>query len=556
MIKFSKLMALYEEAKLERYHYFGEWKKISRYLVPGRGIYSDTTKPNRRLTNKSIINNAAEDALYVLTSGMHAGLTSPSMDWFALEWAKDILNNSDQLVSWLQDCKNKVHTHLQRSNFYAVINSFYTELAAFGTACMYVGGDSNEEDTPLRFELLTAGEYCYTMDALGFVDQFFRIMYMSPAQIVSKFKNAPKEYKVMVKEKKPEANVIDRVVIEYIYKKKNVDKDYTRICYDVNNGDEPLVINGYYEMPYKVARWSTIGSDIYGLGPGSRSIPDIKRLQELEKSFLMAAHKDVEPPMLAPSRMKGKINTLPGSITYSATENHGIEELYKIQFNFAAIDQAVQRIEYRIQKTFFNDIFLTVDRSGGKSPLKAAEVYVREQEKMLRLGPVIERLQHEFLSPLVERCFNILLRSNKLPMLSPELAAIAGDYNISLVSPLATAQRSVSLQGINSFLTFIGQAAQFDQAVMDNVDIDAVVKEYSDITGVSKKILRGKEEIQNIRSQRAKAMAEEKQKQDAIEAAKYGGAVSADRAQAQKIQSEAALNQAELDKQLTQTGII
>jgi len=179
----------------------------------------------------------------------------------------------------------------------------------------------------------------------------------------------------------------------------------------------------------------------------------------------------------------------------------------QVRFDFAGVSAAIERVEQRIQRNFFNDIFLTASRDPNASPLKATQVNVQEQEKMLRLGPVIERLQHEFLQPVLERCFNIMLRKEKFQELPPELAEMAGDYKITMVSPLATAQRGVALNGINSFMGFIGQAAQFDQTILDNINVDAAAREFADITGVHLGVLRPEEEVAGLRKQRAEAQA-------------------------------------------------
>jgi hypothetical protein len=207
-------------------------------------------------------------------------------------------------------------------------------------------------------------------------------------------------------------------------------------------------------------------------------------------------------------------------------------------------------------KAFFNDVFFTGARDPNKTPYKAQEVQVREQEKMLRLGPVVERLQYEFLQPMIERCFNIMLRNGKFPELSPDLQKMVGDYNIVLVSPLATAQRQVSLQGINSFLAFVGQAAQIDQTILDNIDVDYASREYANITGVDIGILRPKEQVEKKRQERAQAMALEKQKQDQMMAMQMQSQMQNDDANRQLVQSEAANNLVDTQQKAIETGLI
>jgi len=544
-----------------------EWKQISDFLLPGRGIYSRLSKPTKRkLTSPKVINTVAEDALYVLTSGMHGGLTSPSRPWFSLEWSRPDLQAIDVLKGWLQECERRLHDALHASNFYAVINSFYIEYAGFGTGNMYVGHDTHDDDVPFRFELLTAGEYVFSVGADGRPDQYFRVIFMTKRQFVQRFPDtASKEWKKAVEKNDNTVDKVDVSVLECVRKETNNGKPYTRDFFAMQTGgnqkgyptqEAPIMTDGFYEFPYPIARWNTIGSDDYGLGPGSRALPDIKRLQEMEKAFLMATHKTINPPLNVPARMRGKTNTLPGGYNYYANSQETINELYQVRFDFNGVSAAVERVEQRIQRNFFNDIFLTAARDPNATPYKATEVNAREQEKMLRLGPVIERLQHEFLQPVIERCFNIMLRKEQMPMLDPALAELAGDYEIRLISPLATAQRSVALQGINSFMAFVGQAAQFDQSILDNINVDEAAREYANITGVQLGVLRPQEQVDMIRAQRAEAMKAQQQKEQQMQEQAIQAQMNKEMADAQKTQAEAGLKQLETQQIARNMGMM
>ena len=561
---YSEASATYETLKNERSEWEAEWRNISLYLLPGRGIFTGLSRPNKRkLTSPKVINTIGEDALYVLTSGMHGGLTSPSRPWFKLGWQDANLEKVEALKAWLQDCQERLHAALHLSNFYSVINSFYIEYAGFGTGSTYVGHDTGDDLVPFRFELLTAGEYVFSTGADGRPDQYFRVVFMSERQLVQKF-GGTREQQSRVAKNEAAADSTFYSVLECVRKERWRDFNYKRYFFLLQSShvstsstlENPLKTDGFHEFPYPLARWNTIGSDDYGIGPGSRSLPDVKRLQEMEKSFLMATHKTINPPLNVPARMRGKLNTLPGGYNYYANPNETVNELYQVRFDFNGVSAAVERVEQRIQRNFFNDIFLTAARDPNATPYKATEVNAREQEKMLRLGPVIERLQHEFLQPLIERCFNIMLRKQLLPALPPDLAMLAGDYEIKLISPLATAQRSVALQGINSFMAFIGNAAQFDQQILDNVDVDMAAREYADITGVEIGVLRPQEEVQKLRAEREKAMQEQKQQEQAMAMAGAQTQLEGERAAARKDEADAAVSQVEATEMAQSLGLM
>ena len=546
---YEKVNATYKELRAERSEWEADWRLISNNLLPGRGVYQTYSKPRKRkLTSPNIINTVGEDSLYVLTSGLHGRLTSPALPWFKLDWGDDQLNEIEPLKQWLQDSEKILHKGLHKSNFYSIINSYYIEYAGFGTGCLYVGEDTYNSDSPFRFELLTAGEYCFSLGADGLTDVFVRTIFLSKRQLFERFpKTVSNDVKTAVKKNDACIDKVDLAIVEYVVKDSYQDKEYLRLYYEVTSSgktgtelnQQPLEISGFYENPYPLARWGTIGSDVYGIGPGSRAVPDIKRLQEMEKAFLMATHKGIDPPLYAPAKMRGKLNSLPGGKNYYSNPNETVNELYRTRFDYQGVSAAIDRVEQRIQKNFFNDVFLTATRDPNASPLKAAQVNAQEQEKLLRLGPVVERLFSELYSPIIRRCFNIMKRKELFPLLDPELEAMVGDFEIALISPMAIAQRSVKSQGTDAFMGFVGQAAQFDQSIIDNINVDEAARQRADIEGVDMGILRPIDEVKKIRADRAKQAAADRVRAEQAANAQLSSSTQNTDAITQKTQAQA-----------------
>ena len=538
---YQELMAAFEDLKQERYTFEADWRAVSDYIIPGRGVLQTYSKPRNRRTVPNTINTIAEDALGVLASGMHAGLTSPSRPWFTLEWQDKKLNDILPLKQWMQHASKQLHAYLHASNFYPVINSFYIEDCAFGNGCFFIGEDS--ESSPFRFELLTVGEYFIQRDHLGQLDTYFRLLFRSARQVVAEFGDkTPDSIQKMVSNKEAGIDLINITLIECIYKGELMKKPYTRDVYVLNmNGkmseryDGYLKREGFFENPIITSRWDSIGNDQYGIGPGAKVIPDVKLLQEMERSLLMGVHKQVDPPTIAPSRMRGTLNTLPGGENYSMGSNlDGVKPLYEVRFEHQGVEGTIARVEQRIQRKFYNDLWLTASRDPNASPYKAAEVIARDQEKMFRLGPIIERLQYEVFYPLLQRCFNIATRKGLFDPIAPELMKHVGEYKISIISPLAAAQRGVALQGINTFLTGVGQIAQFDQSALDRIDVDAVIDQYADISGAPMEIIRPLEKANEIRKARTEAAQAQQQQAQQAGAAQMGSSISAEQASAMK----------------------
>lgn len=563
-LSFESVVSVLRELETERSYWEKEWRIISDYLIPGKGIFQTYTRPTkRRITSTKIVNSTAQDAMEVLVSEIYGRLTSPSKPWFRLEWAEKELNQILPLRIWMQECNRRLFDMFQNSNFYEAIVPCYEEFVGFGTASMYVGDDTGTDDPPIWFYPFTAGEFYLSMGRNGKPDQFARTIYITEKQLYDRFGDAVSaEIKKRVEANENGINTPKQLILEYLVNiPYDSERPWSRVMYqmtgDTSSTEDhvPLEYSGFYEFPYPTVRFSTTGNDVYGLGLGSKTLPDNKRLQQLEKTFLMAVHKSADPPVNAPARMKGKLNTLPGAYNYYANPQEVVKELYQVRLNFEGLGAAIERVENRIKKGFYNDIFFTTNRDPNATPYKATEAAIRDQEKLLRLGPLVERLQYEFLQPLIERCFNIMLRKDQFPQIPPEYINLVGEYEINIISPLATAQRGAALQGINGFLAFVGQTAQYSQEALDNVNIDQTVEVYADITGVDAQILNDQKTKDMIRKNRMEMMQAKEQQQNQMAAAQIQADLELKRAQTAKLQSEASEASVESQETAQQIGL-
>ena len=561
---YNDYMDEYQSLLLERSEWEAEARKISSFILPGRGIFNNLTRPaKRKLTSPKVVNPVAKDALRVLTSGLQGGLTSPSRPWFKLSFQNEAFNKHPLLSRWLYDCEKVMYSELSTTNFYPSVHTFYTEYCGFGTGSLYVG----EDGEPFRFELPTFGEFCIGLDSKGRVNRFYRVMFKTGKMLWEDYGESPRG-EVLPKqfykeETRKKLYNTWYTLLECTVPRKFQDKPFTRVVYLLGEGDaskiqrnemrdstkEPLEITGFYEFPWPTGRFDVIGSDVYGIGPAAEALPDVMRLQEMEKSASMAVHKAASPPLFVPAHLKGKIKTLPGGMNYSRnTMNEKVTTLYDTRFDYAGVVGFVDRVVMRIRQAFYNDVFLTASRDPNASPLKATQVQAQELEKMLRLGPMIERLHFEFFTPLLERCWNILLRKGYFPALPPELQAMVegAGFEIKMVSVLAQAQKAIGVQAISSFVSFVGAVASVDQKVLDNINADSVVREFADITGVPSIILNSQEDVQGIRQQRQQMMEQKEAEQKRLMAAAAQEQILANRANVAKTASEAGVNMAEV----------
>jgi hypothetical protein len=155
--------------------------------------------------------------------------------------------------------------------------------------------------------------------------------------------------------------------------------------------------------------------------------------------------------------------------------------------------------------------------------MTATEVMQRTEEKMRLLGPVLGRLQSEFLQPLITRSFNLLLKNNKLPAI-PEMLG-EQDIEIEYVSPLAKAQKTQELSSIMRGIEIFG-SLQNVAPVFDYVDIDGLVNHIKDVLGLPAKMMKSRAQLQEAQQQKQEEQLEQQQLQQAQQVAEAAGKIA------------------------------
>ena len=125
--------------------------------------------------------------------------------------------------------------------------------------------------------------------------------------------------------------------------------------------------------------------------------------------------------------------------------------------------------------------------------MTAAEVAERHQEKMLVLGPVLERLKNELLDPLVERSYAILTRRGVLP---PAPQALQGlSVGVSYISLIAQAQKATGLAALTQGIDFASRLAAVRPDVLNRVDFENALEQGLTMLGVPPGVLKSRAEV-------------------------------------------------------------
>jgi hypothetical protein len=516
-----------------------DWRDCAKYIAPRKGrFWGEGESANHGGSRtEHILNPSATLAAKKLASGMQGGLTSPARPWFRLALTEQGMSEIGPVRVWLDQVSKAVLEVLGRSNFYDAIYNVYFEQAVFGTACLFIEED---EETLVRFRALTVGEFTLGSNASGRVDTLFRTIRMTARNMAEKFgeealsretatalKNAPDTYFDVIHAVAPRK--------ERNSSKQDPDNMPFESVYYEPGGKKPLSVGGFQEFPAPCPRWDTTAGDVYGESPGKDMVKLVALLQNMERSQLKGIHKVLDPPVVKPPEFKKRLNILPGGETEGQADENALRPLYQIRPDIGAVEAKIGKIEQLIRIGFHNDLFQMMSEDM-RSGVSATEVVERVQEKMVLVGPVIERQIAELLKPLIERVYAILSRAGALP--KPPEAIAGGSLSLEFLSILAQAQKRAGTESLMAFAGFIGQLAALKPEVLDKLNADQIVEEYARAVGVPPQVVAPAEAVKAMREGRA---AQEQAMQQA-EALKQGTATMRQGADAARSLSQAGVD--------------
>lgn len=528
----EKVQSRWDALKEERSSWMSHWKDISEVLLPRAGRFLPTEN-NRggKAAFRKILDSTGTRALRTLSGGMMSGMTSPARPWFRLTTFNPELDESYEVKVWMSQVTSLMQMVFYKSNTYRALQMAYEELGAFGTSATLIYDDF---DRVIHCHSLTIGEFAIATDSRGRVNTVYREFRMTVAMLVQEFglANVSRTVKDMydrgqLDEWVEVINAIEPRTERDPRKTDAKNMPYLSVYFE-KSGDKGKVLRetGFTEFPAMCARWSVTGGDIYGTSPGMEALGDLCQLQQMQFRKSQAIDYKVHPPVLIPSEMKNMgTQFLPGGvIPYSnAQQAQQIRSAYVVDLDLNSLLVDIQDVRQRINEAFYRDIFMLMVNSTDKT-MTATEVTERHEEKMLLMGPVLERLNAEMLDPLINIVFNKLVQADLLPPLPEDLQG--QQLNVEFISILAQAQKAISTNSVDRMFSVLGNLAGMKPDIVDNVDLDFWPQWYADALGVDPRFIVSGKKVAVIREQRAQAdqqAAAMEQLQGATQAAKNMG---------------------------------
>lgn len=512
----------------------GDWQELAEYLQPSKArFFGDSSKDAEK--RELVWSSLPEDALQQFAAGIHSLLTNPAQTWLhtgligkgADDLSKDCREWASDIAKTIMDvCKH------EESGFDSTMNECYLDYGTFGQMGLFV--EDPEDDSAVPFTAISPHEAYISENRYGTVDTMFRRLELTVRQVKERWGKRQRGVHSDIWQKRTYSDAVQRkidlqqleetvYVWQAIYPRQNGEwhEEATdprsfmfASVYWEEETKQLLSEGGYREQPFMFARFFKYsGAEPWGRGPGHVALPHIRLLHAQEDSKDGAVQTQCEPAYAVDKSMyTGGIRTDSNEINYyeattvTGERNFGIHAIQS-GADINAVHLVTKERGEDIRTIYFNDQLQMV---GGPN-MTAYEAALRDSKKMQLLLPMWGRLATEFLPPFVERMNGILKRRGDIPEPPDELLSLMEQGAISrlkvaYISPITMAQKSSEAQTFQRALEYIMPLINMKTDLLDNFDLDAVVRDSKELFGYPAKYLVDVKKRDEGRMQRAEQM--------------------------------------------------
>jgi hypothetical protein len=480
------------------------WNTTAQFVMPAWdnfiGEWAEGLNRNTR-----IFDSTAIIANERFAAAMEAMLTPRSQVWHKLEADDESLRGVPAVEQYL-DTVNKIlfaARYHPEANFASQTDECYMSLGAFGNDLLFI---DEVPGTCLRYRSVPLSELVWSLNHQGMVDTVFRKFRYTAKQAIQHWgkDRVPQAVaQTYAKQKYAECEFLHCI---------RPNDEFTPFAYGdrgkrfeswyISIQDKSVLERGSYRtFPCAVGRYRMAPRESYGRGPATTCFPDVRTLNEIDKTTMRAAQKAVDPPiMLAEESVLQPFNQRSGAMNYGMLTDQGqpLAVPFESKSNFQVAKEYSEGKRQSVRDTFLNTLFQILVENPN---MTATEALLRAQEKGELIAPAMGRQQSEFLGPCIHRELDVLGAAQQLPPPPMELLRSGRGLRITYTSPLARALRAEEGTAIMNTVADLAQMANLDKSVLMLMDFHDAGREMALIRGCPPKLIRSEDQVQALLQQ-------------------------------------------------------
>ena len=489
------------------------WQDLSDVLWPNLASFTRSVVPGDRSTDQ-IYDGTPMLAVRGLVSAIDGMLKPKTSRWMSIRAGNDELNEFDAAKAWMEEATDVMFREFYRPKARFIQSSGETDrsLIVLGSGTLMT--DEPKDADGLVFRSLPLRDTYFVENADGIVDTLFWHAEW-PAYKAEQLwgrDNLGAETKKALEDKRSDDKF---KFLQVIRPRKNADpkrRDNLGMPWEymaIDIASEHMIVeSGFMEWPFATPRWDTESGETYGRSPGMLALPDSRTLQQQAKTILKAGHMAVDPAMMAPHESIVRANhRVPGGMLYynaAALRAAGIRDPIR-PLNTGAQIPLAREMQQDVREQIFAAFFRNVLNLPLTGPaMTATEIIERKEEFVRTIGPVFGRLEADYMAPMVERAFGILLRQGKFPEPPEELQG--QEIRFEFASPVEKVRKQLDTLGAVRTVEMIAPFVEADPAIMDNFNGDEIARDAAEFNSMPQSWLHPKDDVQATREARAAAV--------------------------------------------------
>lgn len=530
----QEILSTWHAMRPFRTHFDTHWDQVRRFVNPIESEFLtwQTQWSQGRKTHREIYNNTAEVNSDNLTAALHQGIAPRDLEWFELLPADDELRDDFEVESHLATRAKIMHNVFRWApgGFANEINPAIQAFIDYGNGTMMVDDRPGEG---IFFVTRPVREIYILCDADYRVSQVARNWRMAARNAVRIFDKSRLPNSLVGQAENPATAEHEYEFVQLF--SPNVGRDSSRrdnlnmpyIAETITvQGTTVVDERGYHEMPLIHGRWQRKRNELYGRGQGMKALGDVRMLQRTERVALRGKEKHMDPPwMIADDGITGgkDLNVGPSGqnmirAEYMMGRGDPIRQLGTGGQPQIA-DNEIERIEKRIEALYYYNIITLLQ----DPRMTATQVLALGEAVQQLMGPNIDRIEQEFLDPILFRVHNILNRAGAFPQAPDQLRGRR--IRIKYTGPIARARRAARATGILRTVDMVAGMTAIKEDVRDNFDLDGAARDAAELMGWPLHRMRDPEDVAQMRLARAAALAQQAQFERTNEALNTGANV-------------------------------
>lgn len=539
-----EIMADQEAMKTERTAFEAQWNEVIEIMLPRyRRFGQGYEQPGQKNTSK-IFDATPALAHRHMSAAMDSMITPRTQKYQRLVASDPATKQSDAVKAYLEQTGDIQFSmrYKWRAQFASAINEVYGNQVAFGAGGVMVE-DTGDRRNPLRYRQIRLADLFYTEGESGLVDKAHMRWCLTVRQAAQRWGRAalPPSMQLQL-DRNPEQKYTFLHAVRPRRERDPRKVDGRNMAFQsvwiLEQGNEIIEHGGFRTFPVAIGRLAVADGSQYAYGPAMDALPDIKMLNDMERTNIRAAQKVVDPPLLLPEdgALEG-FDLRSGALNYGGISDRGDQMVRPLELGKnvpLGVDYAQQKRE-SINLAFYVTLFQIMVEN---PQMTATEVLQRQQEKGFLLAPTMGRVQSEMLGSMTTRELDILgSYAGLLPDMPQEIYQAEGEVDIEYDSPLNRAMRTEEGTAVLRWMEASAPFFSLDPRAAKVVNAVESVRGLADTFGVPTRFVNP----DDVTKQQIAAEEEQAQAAAMLEAAPIAAGAAKDLSQAQATAQSAQL---------------